>query len=441
MDRPGCIGSLSFGGQLPGRPHQARKRIRRGDDDRSPTGGPAFSSLCAAALVATVTLAAVFGTLWRRSIFETHRAEAQELLALGALDLEANPTAALAWARASIHASDTYEGRLFAVEALDKAQQVGTKHEGPIRGGPQPRIQPGRGVGRFRGLGKIEGRPSIGRPPYTGGRLPNGRVDGDLAVLRHFRWPVRRITKWRDSNLYNPQSLRDFQISLTPRRGGPRCRTRPGDIVISRAGNDDTIELWRFDSPRELLAIIPPTLAGDADAAGEWFFFVPAEEERKVYRQSLMDPALPPDLVHSHSEPVSDLLLHPELEWIVVRGRESNRITVWPLQDQPQNRSVLLTGAISHASPSIPRDNGLSPRGNWTIPRPRSSSISAGWPAPNRSKFDRLPRERVSGVTFDPSGRWLVVGNIGFRLLLAAARNPKNCLPRRWQAVGPGIHA
>ena len=66
-----------------------------------------------ATVVTTVTTA-----LWRRSVVQERRAEAQKLIALGQVQLEDYPTSTLAYATASLELSDTEEARLLAVEAL-----------------------------------------------------------------------------------------------------------------------------------------------------------------------------------------------------------------------------------------------------------------------------------------------------------------------------------
>ncbi len=71
-----------------------------------------------ASLVLAFGIAAVTGTLWRRSVAETRRAEASKLLALGKVELEGNSTNALAYATASLELADTPEARRFALEAL-----------------------------------------------------------------------------------------------------------------------------------------------------------------------------------------------------------------------------------------------------------------------------------------------------------------------------------
>jgi WD40 repeat protein len=70
---------------------------------------------------------AIVGALWRRSEDsrrraegETLRAEAAKLLALGRLELDAYPTAAVAYTTKSLELADSGEARRFAVEALSR---------------------------------------------------------------------------------------------------------------------------------------------------------------------------------------------------------------------------------------------------------------------------------------------------------------------------------
>ena len=59
----------------------------------------------------------VTGTLWRRAEQEKLRAEAARLVALGRVELDNHPTAALAYAVASLELADSYEARVFALRA------------------------------------------------------------------------------------------------------------------------------------------------------------------------------------------------------------------------------------------------------------------------------------------------------------------------------------
>jgi serine/threonine protein kinase/WD40 repeat protein len=60
----------------------------------------------------------VVGVFWQRAVRETRRAESQKLLALGQLELQANPSAVVAYSIASLELADTPEARFSALEAL-----------------------------------------------------------------------------------------------------------------------------------------------------------------------------------------------------------------------------------------------------------------------------------------------------------------------------------
>jgi WD40 repeat protein len=64
---------------------------------------------------------AIVGSFWRRSVLETRRAEAANLLSLGQLHLESYPSATLAHAIASLDLADSYAARTLALETLWKA--------------------------------------------------------------------------------------------------------------------------------------------------------------------------------------------------------------------------------------------------------------------------------------------------------------------------------
>ncbi len=79
----------------------------------------------AAALAAALAVAVAMGVLWRRSeaarvqaVAAARRAEAQQTFALGQLALQKDPTAALAFALASLERADSPHARLLALRAL-----------------------------------------------------------------------------------------------------------------------------------------------------------------------------------------------------------------------------------------------------------------------------------------------------------------------------------
>jgi WD40 repeat protein len=70
------------------------------------------------AFVLLLVVLGIIGTLWRRSVAEQRRSEAQKLLALANAEFGHYPTAALAYARASLELVDTPEARWLALDAL-----------------------------------------------------------------------------------------------------------------------------------------------------------------------------------------------------------------------------------------------------------------------------------------------------------------------------------
>ncbi len=100
------------------------------------------------AMAVLVAVAAALSLLWLRSARETRRAEARKLIALGRLELERNPAAALAFARTSLEVVDSVEARMLAVEALWAGPPMMFGRTGR-RGLPPTSLQSGRPPARL----------------------------------------------------------------------------------------------------------------------------------------------------------------------------------------------------------------------------------------------------------------------------------------------------
>ncbi len=74
---------------------------------------------------------AVVGTFWQRSVRETLRAEAATLLSQAQVELESYPSAAVAYATASLELADSSEARLLALKALWKGPTAFVVNEIP----------------------------------------------------------------------------------------------------------------------------------------------------------------------------------------------------------------------------------------------------------------------------------------------------------------------
>jgi WD40 repeat protein len=84
-----------------------------------------------AVLLIAGVVAAVTTALWRRSVVQERRAEAQKLIAIGQVRLEDYPTAALAYATRSLELTDSEEARFLAMEALWKGPTAFVVNEDP----------------------------------------------------------------------------------------------------------------------------------------------------------------------------------------------------------------------------------------------------------------------------------------------------------------------
>ncbi len=95
----------------------------------------AVSSVIAALLI----VVAVVGGFWRRAIVENRRADAANLFSLAQLRLEDHPTAAIAYATASLELADSAETRRLVVEALWRGPtELRLPTPGPLRVGFSP---------------------------------------------------------------------------------------------------------------------------------------------------------------------------------------------------------------------------------------------------------------------------------------------------------------
>jgi WD40 repeat protein len=84
----------------------------------------------AAVLVVAAAVAAVTTALWRRSVHQERRAEAQKLIAIGQLRLQDYPTATVAYAISSLELADSEQARSLALEALWQGPAAFVVNEG-----------------------------------------------------------------------------------------------------------------------------------------------------------------------------------------------------------------------------------------------------------------------------------------------------------------------
>ena len=386
--------------------------------------------LGAAALLVTAMLAAVFGTLWRQSVHETRRADAQKLLALGSVELQTDPTAALAWGRASLMTSDTLEGRLFALEALAKGPMARYLQLPPGSGVVHRAVfSPGGEWLALPGWEKLKICQRTGGPAVHVDDFP---TSGWSAIWPFFDDSGSRLCAYQDGEIrtYTFPELSAIAQNRFGQTSWAPVQTDRGLMVTSLVDEGEEARLWRFDAPSEVLATVPAFTAADFDAGGEWVFYAPANEDRSLYKRSMVDSSLLPRLVHRHEEPISELLLDPQLKWVAIRGRDTDRITVWSLDGQGTEplRSFDATG--------LPRIAVDRRGGRIVVAGIRSGTAMAhvfdlGLPAGADPLVlrSRLTSVRLTGITIDPENRWVVAGMDNLAAFWPVPENPGVVFP------------
>ncbi len=381
-----------------------------------------------AAFAVLLAVLAVVGSFWQRSVREMRRAEAQKLLALGQLEFDAEPASALAFARASLEVADTYEGRLFALRVLQK---------GPVARFIEPSVGVGLALGvtfspdgewcivQSRGASFSVYHQSGGDPVFTGsdGRpffFADGRGMGVHADDEIRVYSIPGFTEAaRQKLVIDPEEFR--RIVPTDR----------GLMILIDSYSGWEIVLWPVASPPEILTVIGHIVDLDINPAGEWIAYILGDDEHHVYLKSLLDPRAPPRRVHASDKRLSQVKLHPELEWIAVRTEESHDITVWPLDE---DATVPLRSIDGHNlrffnDPQGTRIIEFGKRDGNPIAFIHDLGSPVGAEPPvirSRSRGEVLSARRRG---LHPSGRWLAAANIGAAILWPLPEDPPLVLP------------
>jgi WD40 repeat protein len=246
----------------------------------------------AALLAAFVALFLVIGIItlsWRRTDLarqraetEARRATAAKLLALGQLELDSYPTAALAYATKSLEVADSVEARHFAVKALWRGP---TTFILPLPPGAwyQLRFSPN---GKWLAMSSIEGDVRV--LPSSGGRaivLPRHEANGNQHALE-----------------FGPKS----------------------DLLITKTPTDDPLRIWSVPDGKLLRRIDVEGPAFFVQRAGQlWMLIHTANTASRTLRRWVLPDGPAVDLGNVDMTNVADWDLDPTGTWLALaRGRE-----------------------------------------------------------------------------------------------------------------------
>jgi WD40 repeat protein len=380
----------------------------------------------AVGVAAMLVVLAVVTTLWRRSVLETRRAEAQKLLALGEVEIGSYPTAALAWATASLELADTSEGRRLALRALSL-------------GPPVMVVSPAWEGERFRHFAFSPTGKWLASG--TSGMVALRHRDGRPAVqvdIPDQRSPVRAafpsdeiLITARDST-HRWWSVEDPSEPLRTEEQRGWIRAVRGNGYFSYSSPKYPVPLPHGE--REQYGIHWWPLKGSGGrfvgAMEDWFWIfdgINADGSWLVYprggsvfRRSLIDWSRPPVLVGQHDEvpeaggrgwdQIIGLTLHPNEDRVATLDQQGE-ILVWSTHGgtaEPLERLSV---------PGIPLDIEYGPNGRWLAAQGEVAGSLCIWLVDLRAPQGTAPlelRKRFSGnvnhdqLVFHPDGDWLV---------------------------------
>jgi WD40 repeat protein len=379
--------------------------------------------LAVGAMVTVLALGlGVVATFWRRAEAsrrnaeaETLRAEASKLLALGQLEIEKFPTAAVAYALKSLELADARDARLFALRALQR---------GPTAIVARGRPEEGFGMmtlgfspdGEWLALGgrrkaqvlHRDGRGPVGFDDYAGapGPVQVAFAPGSDLLLTAKGGSVRAWALASGAEVW--------RANLDP--GGGRLWMRGRTAFTASLGEltdgvQDVLRGWSpADGTSRLIGTLQHTLGVsglfDVDAEGRQLAHTSGP---RVYVRSLEDWAAGSRLLGEHTAEVASVSFHPGGRQLAASD-VSGETRIWPVEGpRGRPRRVLRTKGTEALS--------YDPTGRWLAafgapaerPTVRLWDLTAP-PAADPLVF-RSDVDSLGDLAFDPSGRWLVTAH------------------------------
>ena len=359
--------------------------------------------------------------LWQRSVAQTRRAESSKLLALGQLEFERYPSAAVAYALKSLELSDTLEARRFALEALQQgptALFMGFPEGFEGRGWAQRvSFSPDGKWLAIGGFDSLHIQPRNGEEPLLVGRYPT--VGGNVVQ------PAFSASGYRLGTVINDEvrifSVPDFkEIGVGKNEEGPSLLfvTRDAFYTATAVGDGEVLRSWSLEGTEsQILGRMEPLLEGDIDRAARWLAYASA---RRVFLRTLSPWGEHGRLIAGHPAEVYHVVFDPE-GTLLATSDASSEIRLWSLDSESKEPvRILEYSRQAGSSPGgglrglVFDDSGehLAAFGHpdyhptvrlWNLRGP----VDAEAVALKREDFPFLNMH----AAFDPSGRWLATAH------------------------------
>lgn len=368
-------------------------------------------------LTVAATVAIATSALWRRSETSRQKAEAEvlraegsKLLALAQVELEPDPTAALAYVLKSLELADAEDARLFALRVLQRAPTANVVQVGRRKGAPAGVLEGTEALGVVFSPGgerlaagnrkyTVLDRSGTHPPLYIGDQPTDACAafgpGGDALVTAN----VRDVRGWSI-----PDGRELFRVP-TDGFACPLWMFEHGFVGSATVGQRQIIRRWTLDGQgSQVVGLTPhPIWSQAVDASGEGYAYA---EDRKIYLRSLSHPGSAPRLVAEQPEGAWGLAFHPDRRRLA-SSAESGEIRIWPV-----------TGAASRPLRTF-RALGtpyllFDPTGRWLAaagtpegqPTVRLFDLTAP-PKAEPLVLQRTDPSNIRDIAFDPSGGWL----------------------------------
>ena len=393
--------------------------------------------LVLAAVIAVLAIGlGVVGSLWRqaevaraRAEQETLRAEASHFLGLGRLEIDQNPTTALAYALAALERADSPVARLFALEALWRGPPA-FMLDSDYFGLSLDFSSNGRWLANTTAPPGVELWSSAGGPPKRipisqEGMLRNLRFgpDSDVMAALDFREKVAHLISVPEAEVIRTLSL--------PSDGHPEIRLpkqlnrlitfaqsgRLTEVTSIPLDGGPTESYGEFDRDLRRHTGFTPRWVVEVDPTGTRLAFLPFTEDspqdamRRLYVAPMNAlPSATPELVGTHQEMVMSLAFHPGGE-LLAAGEMAGEIRLWSLADETSEpRRILYSEGGAYGLSFDPSGSKLAAESG--------SGHTFLWDLAGPPDANPLTLRGAAGIdgAFHPDGRWFAAA--GDRLTL-----------------------